>query len=100
MKSDGSFFPQVLISKLNEMGISMLMPRMLALMAVQRHTAASRLTNPDSTQQQGVSGGFPTSPPIVPFSNLAQTPNFRASLGQLVLVGERGVNLGFGFGLG
>jgi hypothetical protein len=36
MKSEGSFFPQVLISKLKEIGISMLMPRMLALIAVQR----------------------------------------------------------------
>jgi hypothetical protein len=46
MKSEGSFFPQVLISKLKEIGISMLMPRMLALIAVQRQTAASRSTSP------------------------------------------------------
>ncbi|WRX18417.1 hypothetical protein QQP08_010904 [Theobroma cacao] len=99
MKSEGSCFPQVLMSRLNEMGMLMLMPRTLALMAVQRHTAASRSTSPDSTEQQGVSGGFPTTPPIVPFSNLAQTPSFRASLGQLFVGGE-GVGLGFGFGLG
>jgi len=99
MKSEGSFFPQVLISKLKEIGISMLMPRMLALIAVQRQTAASRSTSPWSTVQQGVSGGLPTTPPIAPLSNLAQTPSFRASLGQLFLE-IIGFGLGFGIGLG
>ncbi|CAA6674325.1 unnamed protein product [Spirodela intermedia] len=37
-----------------------LMPRMLALMAVQRHTAASRSTSPLTREQQGSLGGFPS----------------------------------------
>lgn len=97
MKSEGSFFPQVLISKLKEMGILMLIPRMLALMAVQRHTAASRSRSPCSTEQQGKSGGFPTTAPTVPSSTLAHMPSFRASLGHLL---EVGFGLGFGIGLG
>lgn len=83
MNSEGSCFPQVLMSKLRDMGILMLMPRILALMAVQRHTAASRSISPCKTEQQGASGGFPTTVPTDPLSNLAQTPSFRASLGQL-----------------
>lgn len=97
MKSEGSCFPQVLISKLREIGMLMLMPRMLALIAVQRHTAASRSTSPWSIEQQGVSGGFPTTVPTAPLSNLAHTPSFRASLGQLFPVG---FGLGFGIGFG
>lgn len=89
--------PQVLISKLKEIGMSMLMPRMFALMAVQRHTAASRSSSPSSTEQQGVSGGFPTTVPTDPLSNLAQTPSLRASLGQLPFAGD-GFGLGFGLG--
>ncbi|CAA7394143.1 unnamed protein product [Spirodela intermedia] len=37
-----------------------LMPRMLALMAVQRHTAASRSTSPLTREQQGSLGDFPS----------------------------------------
>lgn len=79
-----------------------LMPRMLALMAVQRHSAASRSTSPWIREQHGASGGVPTTAPTVPLSNLAQTPSFRASLGQLcVAVGVLlGLGLGFGLGLG
>ncbi|CAA6666808.1 unnamed protein product [Spirodela intermedia] len=57
------------------------MPRMLALMAVQRHTAASRSTSPLMREQQGYLGGFP----IFTFSRWsksAQTPSFRVSFGQ------------------
>lgn len=93
MKSEGSFFPQVLMSKLREIGILMLMPRILALMAVQRQTAASRSSSPPKMEQQGVSGGFPMIAPTTdPSSNLAHTPNFRASLGQLFAE-----EVGFGF---
>lgn len=99
MKSDGSFFPQVLISKLSEMGILMLIPSILALIAVQRHTAASRSRSPCRTEQHGWSGGFPISAPIDPLSNFVQTPSFRASLGQLLVDGV-GFGLGFGSGLG
>ncbi len=83
MKSAGSFLPQVVMSKLREMGMLMLIPRILALMAVQRQMAASRSRSPDKAEQQGVSGGFPTTAPTQPFSNLAQMPSLRASLGQL-----------------
>ena len=48
-------------------------------------------------EQHGVSGGFPITVPML--SNLAHTPNFRASLGQLPLVGV-GVGFGIGFGIG
>lgn len=98
MKSEGRFFPQVLMSKLREMGMSRLIPRMLAFSAVQRQRAASRSRSPPRTEQQGASGGFPITVPILPFSNFAHTPNFSASLGQLPLV--VGVGVGFGFGLG
>lgn len=97
MKSDGRLFPQVLISKLSAMGISMLIPRMLAFSAVQRQTAASRSKSPPSTEQQGMPGGVPMTAPTGPFSTLAQTPSFRASLGQCPF---DGLGLGFGFGFG
>lgn len=83
------------------MGMLMLMPRTLALMAVQRHSATSRSTRPDSKVQQGWLGGVPITAPAAPFSRLAQTPSFRASLGQDFLATEGvGVGLGLGLGLG
>lgn len=87
------------------MGILRLMPRMLALMAVQRQRATSRSRSPSSTEQHGWSGGDPTTAPIGPLSILAQTPSFNASLGQLLAVElgfgkENGLGLGFGFGIG
>lgn len=97
MKSFGSAFPQVLISKLKEIGMLMLMPRIFAFNAVQRQTAASRSRRPPSTEQQGWSGGFPIVVPTLPLSSLAQMPSFRASLGQVPLDGV-GLGIGFGFG--
>ncbi|CAA6658023.1 unnamed protein product [Spirodela intermedia] len=58
-----------------------LMPRMLALMAVQRHTAASRSTSPLMREQQGSLGGFPSFS-LSRSSTFAHTPSLRASLGQ------------------
>ena len=57
------------------------MPRTLALMAAQRHTAASRSTRPEMRLQHGVAGGDPivTFPE---FSKSAHTPNLRTSIGQ------------------
>lgn len=80
---------QVLMSKVSEIGMFRLIPRILALMAVQRQTAASRSTRPSSREQQGVpSGGEPiTVPSKAPWSTLAHTPSFRASLGQLIFIG-------------
>ncbi|KAJ9555065.1 hypothetical protein OSB04_009679 [Centaurea solstitialis] len=85
MKSLGSSLPQVLISKLSEIGILMLIPRTLAFKAVQRQIAASRSRRPPRAEQQGWSGGFPMTVPMESLSNLAQIPNFKASLGQLPL---------------
>ena len=96
----GSVFPQVLISKLSERWMSRLMPRMLALMAVQRQMAASRSRRPSSKAQQGVSGGVPITTPTSPLSTLAQIPSFRASMGQLPELGLAGVGVGVGFDLG
>lgn len=48
-----------------------------------------------------MSGGFPMTVPTAPSRILAQTPSFRASLGQLCFVGLLiGLGLGFGIGLG
>ncbi|KAD4384625.1 hypothetical protein R6Q59_011234 [Mikania micrantha] len=85
MKSFGRSLPQVLTSKLSEIGILILIPRTLAFKAVQRHAATSRSRRPPRAEQQGWSGGFPMTVPTEPLSNLAHTPNFRASLGQLPL---------------
>ncbi|KAF8702402.1 hypothetical protein HU200_032777 [Digitaria exilis] len=78
------------------MGRLRLMPRMLPLMAVQRHTAASRSTSPSSSGQQGSVGGTPTLA-LIRFSTLAHTPSFSASRGHLpneagVGVGDEGVD--------
>lgn len=92
MKSFGSSFPQVLISKLSEIGMFMLIPRTLAFKAVQRQIAASRSRRPPRAEQQGWSGGLPMTVPMESLSNLAQMPSFRASLGQFPL----GVGTGTG----
>ncbi|KAF8702400.1 hypothetical protein HU200_032775 [Digitaria exilis] len=73
------------------MGRLRLMPRMLPLMAVQRHRAASRSTSPSSSGQHGSVGGTPTLALIRP-STLAHTPSFRASRGHLP--NEAGVGVG------
>jgi hypothetical protein len=79
----------------------MSIPRMLALIAVQRQTATSRSTNPANTEQHGCSGGDPTIAPIGPSSKFAHTPNLSASLGQLLVEGlVFGIGNGFGFGFG
>nr|KAJ0199110.1 hypothetical protein LSAT_V11C600299840 [Lactuca sativa] len=82
MKSFGSSLPQVLTSKLSEIGILMLIPRTLAFKAVQRQAATSRSRRPPRAEQQGWSGGLPMTVPMESLSNLAHTPSFRASLGQ------------------
>src|SRR6185503_13081428 len=77
--------------RLRSMGRFRLMPRMLPLMAVQRHRAASRSTSPSSSGQQGSAGGTPTLALIRP-STLAHTPSFSASRGHLPL--DAGVGVG------
>ncbi|KAJ7011418.1 hypothetical protein NC653_001754 [Populus alba x Populus x berolinensis] len=80
------------------------MPKMLALMAVQRQTAASRSRRPWMTLQQGFTGGVPTVTLSNEPSKSAHTPNLSASFGHFppegfgVGVGTVGVGLGLGGG--
>ncbi|CAI0413456.1 unnamed protein product [Linum tenue] len=76
------------------MGMLRLIPKMLALIAVQRQSAASRSTSPSSRLQQGFTGGAPTVT-LTKLSTWAHTPSFRVSLGHFPVAG-----LGPGFGLG
>lgn len=88
------------------------MPKTLALMAVQRQTAASASMRPWMRGQQGLLGGVPMVRSSKPFRTFAQTPNLRASMGQVPedeveppVEGEPeypgvGLGLGLGFGLG
>lgn len=86
--------PQKFKSKLNETGTFRLMPRTLALMAVQRHTAASRSTRPSMRLQQGNFGG-PTTRCTKPFNTSAHAPNFKVSFGHTALEGLGGAGLAF-----
>ncbi|KAJ0433294.1 hypothetical protein HanIR_Chr17g0868671 [Helianthus annuus] len=65
-----------------------LIPKILALIAVQRQTAASRSASPLRSVQHGVFGGFPTTRWIRSLSKLAHTPNLSVSFGQVALGGE------------
>ena len=77
------------------------MPKILALMAVQRQTAASRSARPPMRVQHGVFGGVPTTRWTRSLSKLAHTPNLRVSFGQVAFGGCEGVGgLGFGDGGG
>ena len=96
----GTFFEQTLRSKLREIGILRLIPKMLALMAVQRQTAASRSKRPWMREQQGCTGGVPMVGLSKPASRSAHTPNLRASLGHLPPPDGDGVGVGFGEGVG
>lgn len=73
----------------------MLIPRMLALNAVQRQTAASRSTKPSMRLQQGLTGGAPNVT-FTKLSALTQTPSFKASFGHvsISMAGVLGVGLG------
>lgn len=75
-----------------------LMPRMFALIAVQRQTAASTSTRPWMRVQHGATGGLPIVMLSNPCNTLAQTPSFRASVGHFPV--GLGLGLGFGFGFG
>ena len=78
-----------------------MMPKTLALMAVQRQTAASASRTPLIREQQGSFGGAPSVRASKPLSTLAHTPNLRASIGQVPPPGAGcGVGLGLGLGLG
>ncbi|URD96427.1 hypothetical protein MUK42_28977 [Musa troglodytarum] len=82
------------------MGRLMLMPRMLALMAVQRHTATSRSTSPSMRLQQGSLGGCATVALTRPLRTLAQAASLSVSRGHLASPpGLGGTGLGVGVGL-
>uniref|UniRef100_K3YAV2 Uncharacterized protein n=1 Tax=Setaria italica TaxID=4555 RepID=K3YAV2_SETIT len=71
---------------LSLIGMSMTAPSTLALMAVQRQTAASKSARPPMRLQHGSAGTLPTSPLTRP-STLAHTPNLSAFTGHLPLDG-------------
>jgi hypothetical protein len=100
----GAFLLQTLRSKLREIGRLSLIPKILALSAVQRQTAASKSTRFSIRLQHGSTGGFPSVTFNKPLSTLAQTPNFKASVGHLPPSfeggGGHGFGVGFGFGFG
>jgi hypothetical protein len=79
--------------RLRSTGRLSLIPRTSPLMAVQRHTAASRSTSPFSNGQHGSVGGTPTLALISP-RTLAHTPSLSASRGHLP--NEAGVGVGVG----
>lgn len=70
------------------------MPKTLALIAVQRQSAASRSTNPSIREQHGTTGGFPTLA-LIKLSTSAHTPSLSALIGQVVPPPEEG-GLGVG----
>lgn len=82
IKPDGTFFPQTFRSKESFTGTLRTMPNTLALMAVQRQTAASRSTRPLMRLQQGFVGGLPMTTLSNP-SKSAQTPSFKVSIGHV-----------------
>ena len=85
--------------RLSLTGMSTVMPSTLALMAVQRQTAASRSARPPRMLQHGSAGGWPTSALTRP-STLAHAASLSACLGHLPPVeGDGGVGVG-GVGVG
>ena len=82
LKPEGMDFPHALISKLMATGTFTLMPSTLALMAVQRHAAASKSAKPSSTAQHLLEGGLPATRLTSPPRRSAHTPNLSVSLGQ------------------
>ncbi|KAF3321221.1 hypothetical protein FCM35_KLT14474 [Carex littledalei] len=62
---------------------SLIMPKTLALIAVQRQSAASRSTNPSIREQHGTTGGLPTWA-LIKLSTSAHTPSLSALIGQVV----------------
>lgn len=100
LKPAGSTLEQALRSKLSEMGTLRLMPKTLALRAVQRQRAASTSARGLRSEQHGS-----LSAPITTFtkpSTSAHTPSFSVSMGQLAFGAGTGVDggghAGFGFG--
>jgi len=115
-KPEGTDFSQALSRRLSVIGTFKLIPRTLALIAVQRQIAASKSTKPWSNAQHLLEAGLPTITLTSPRTS-AQTPNFNVSLGhfcdaggvggvvegvggQGVVEGGGGLGLGLGDGVG
>lgn len=94
-KPAGIVFWQALRSKLSETGTFKLIPSTLALMAVQRHSAASRLVKPVSNAQQLLVGGVPNWRLMSPRRS-TQTPSFNVSWGHAPAVGAGAIGVGLG----
>lgn len=96
LKPGGTVFWQALSKTLSATGTSRFMPSTFALMAVQRHAAASKSASPSSSGQHlSPDGGSPITTFTRPRRS-AQTPSFNVSLGQN---GFTGGALGAGCGL-
>ncbi|RDX96728.1 hypothetical protein CR513_20578, partial [Mucuna pruriens] len=88
---DGTFFPQALTSKLTATGtLSLTAPNTLALIAVHKHSAASRSARPFNRVQHFSLGLVPITSLTKP-NQLPQTPNLSVSLGHFCCAEEGGV---------
>lgn len=83
MNPGGIVFSHALSNKLSVTGTFKLIPSTLALMAVQRHNAASKSTNPSSKAQHLLEGGVPITRLTRPPRRSTHTPSFKVSLGHL-----------------
>lgn len=103
MKPEGTSFWQALSTRLSVIGTFKLTPRTLALIAVQRQSAASKSAKPWSNEQHLLEEGDPTTILTSPKTS-AQTPSFNVSLGHFDFpegeVGGLGLGLGLGLGEG
>ncbi|KAM0926290.1 hypothetical protein ACQ4PT_003414 [Festuca glaucescens] len=99
VKLSGQVLRHWLRRRVKSTGTLSLMPRISALMAVQRQTEASRLASPDSSgQHSSFSGTGRLS--LSRFSTLAHTFSFRVSIEQVDGVGTTGGGGGGGVGVG
>jgi len=90
----GTDFSQALSRRLSVTGTFKLIPRTLALIAVQRQTAASKSAKPWINVQHLLEAGLPTITLTSPRTS-AQTPSFNVSLGHFCDVeGLGGLDLG------
>ncbi|KAG9150508.1 hypothetical protein Leryth_010887 [Lithospermum erythrorhizon] len=87
----GRFLPQTLRRRVREIGRLMLMPKILALIAMQRQIAASRSISPSMREQHGSTLVEPIVRPSNPPSTSAHTPSWSAFLGHVKPVGGLGI---------
>ena len=95
----GIDFSHALTSKLSATGTFKSIPSTLALMAVQRQTAASRSARPSSKAQHLLETGDPITRLTSPRRS-TQAPSFKVSLGQKALGEGAMVTGGIGVGIG